>query len=144
MRTSSKSRPTPESQSRGNSHGTFRQRIGTLVFHLRSLPMSDKKTSTQELEEILQELGLKIEELLKKGAEAGAELKDELKKKLSDLKENKTTLEAELQQAKEILEREYLEQKERLEPRLEESKGLFKEGLGQLIEGVKVLFGKSK
>ena len=36
------------------------------------------------------------------------------------------------------------EKKERLEPRLEESKGLFKEGLGQLIEGVKVLFGRTK
>ena len=106
--------------------------------------MSERKTTTQDLEEILQEIGLKIEELLKKGTEAGAGLKDELEKKVIELKENKTSLEAELQKAKKIMEREYQDQLDRLEPRFEESKGLVKEGLEQLFDGIKVLFGRNK
>ena len=62
--------------------------------------MTVKKSTTQELEEVLQEIGQKIEELVKKGAEAGGEIKEEIEQKIRDLKENKTTLEAELKKAK--------------------------------------------
>jgi hypothetical protein len=105
--------------------------------------MSERKNTTQELEEVLQEVGLKIEELLKKGAEAGAELKTEIEKKVMDLRESKTSIEEELRKAKEILEKEYQDRKDHLEPRFEESKVLMKGGLNQIIEGIKILFGKN-
>ena len=62
--------------------------------------MSEKKTTTQEIEDVLREIGDKIEELIQKGAEAGAEVKDDIEQKIADLKSKKTTLEEELQKAK--------------------------------------------
>lgn len=104
--------------------------------------MAEKKSTTQEIEKVLKEIGDKIEELVKKGAEAGADAKDEIEKKIKDLKENKTTLESEFRKGKEMLEREFKERTEDIQPKLEESKGLFKEGLKQIAQAFKTLFAK--
>lgn len=106
--------------------------------------MEKKKTTTEEIEEVLQEIGKKIEELVEKGKEAGVDVKEEIEKKIKDLKENKTSLEEELKKAKELLKKEYEEKKEEIEPRLKESKGFVLEGLRQLGLAFKSLFGKSK
>lgn len=104
--------------------------------------MENNKSTTQEIEEVLQEIGVKIEELIRKGADASAEVKDEIDQKIKDLKENKTTLEEELRKGKELLEREFKQKKEELEPKLEESKGFAKEGLRQFGLALKAIFGK--
>jgi ElaB/YqjD/DUF883 family membrane-anchored ribosome-binding protein len=104
--------------------------------------MKEKKSTTQDIEKVLKEVGDKIEELVKKGAHAGSDAKDEIEKKIKDLKENKTTLEAEFKKGKEILEREFKERTDDIKPKLEVSKGLFKEGLKQIGLAFKALFGK--
>ncbi|PZX52613.1 hypothetical protein [Algoriphagus chordae] len=104
--------------------------------------MEEKKSTTQDIEKVLQEIGDKIEELVKKGADAGMDAKEDIEKKIKDLKENKTTLEAEFKKGKDILEREFKERSEDFKPKLEESKGLFKEGLKQIGLAFKALFGK--
>ncbi|MEP0713264.1 hypothetical protein [Algoriphagus sp.] len=104
--------------------------------------MEEKKSTTQDIEKVLKEIGEKIEELVKKGADAGLDAKDEIEKKIKDLKENKTTLEAEFKKGKEILEREFKERSEEIKPNLQESKGLFKEGFKQIGLAIKALFGK--
>jgi ElaB/YqjD/DUF883 family membrane-anchored ribosome-binding protein len=106
--------------------------------------MEEKKSTTQDIEKVLNEIGDKIEELVKKGAEAGSDAKDEIEKKINDLKENKTTLEAEFKKGKEILEREFKERTDDFKPKLEESKGLFKEGLKQIGLAFKALFANKK
>jgi len=104
--------------------------------------MGSKKSTTQEIEAVLKEIGVKIEELIKKGAEAGADVKEDIEQKIQDLKENKTTLEEELRKGKEMLEREFKERKEEMGPKIEESKGFLKEGFRQIALGIKVFFGK--
>ena len=73
--------------------------------------MSEKKTTTQEIEDVLREIGEKIEELIQKGAEAGAEVKEEIEQKIADLKSKKTSLEEELQKAKALVEKEFEEKR---------------------------------
>lgn len=104
--------------------------------------MEDKKSTLGDIEKVLGEIGDKIEELVKKGADAGSEVKEDIEKKIKELKENKTTLEAELKKGKELLEKEFKERKEEFEPKLEESKGFFKEGIKQFGKALKALFGK--
>lgn len=124
--------------------GSDYQLFGYLVgpSHQSLLAMENNKSTTQEIEEVLQEIGVKIEELIRKGADASAEVKDEIEQKIKDLKENKTTLEEELRKGKELLEREFNQKKEELEPKLEESKGFAKEGLRQFGLALKAIFGK--
>lgn len=105
--------------------------------------MEEKKSTTQDIEKVLKEIGDKIEELVKKGADAGSDAKDEIEKKIKDLKENKTTLEAEFKKGKEILEREFKERTDDIKPKLEVSKGFLKEGLKQIGLAFKALFGKN-
>lgn len=107
----------------------------------RRLIMEEKKSTAQDIENVLREIGEKLEELVKKGAEAGLEAKEEIEKKIQDLKENKTTLEEEFRKGKDILEREFQEKKTEFEPKYQESKGFFKEGLRQLGLAFKTLFG---
>lgn len=104
--------------------------------------MEEKKSTTQDIEKVLKEIGDKIEELVKKGADAGLDAKEDIEQKIKDLKENKTTLEAEFRKGKEILEREYHERKEDFKPKFEESKGFFKEGLKQIGLAFKALLSK--
>lgn len=104
--------------------------------------MQEKKSTAQDLEKVLKEIGDKIEELVKKGAEAGSDAKVEIEKKIQDLKENKTSLEAEFRKGKEILEREIKNRSSEFKPKLEESKGLFKEGLKQIVLAFATLFKK--
>lgn len=103
--------------------------------------MEKNKSTAGDIENLLREIGDKIEELVKKGADAGMEAKEEIEKKIQDLKDNKTTLEEEFRKGKEILEREFQEKKEEFEPKFQESKGFFKEGLRQLGLAFKTLFG---
>jgi hypothetical protein len=81
---------------------------------------------------------------VQKGADAGLDVKDEIEKKIKDLKENKTTLEAEFKKGRDILEREFKERTDDIKPNLEESKGLFKDGLKQIGLAFKALFAKKK
>lgn len=104
--------------------------------------MEKQKSGIQDIEKTLQEVGKKIEELIAKGAEAGSDVKEEIEKKIADLKENKTSLEDELRKGKEMLEREFKEKKEEMEPRLKESKGFFLEGFRQIGLAFKSLFAK--
>ena len=106
--------------------------------------MAKKKSTTQDIEQVLKEIGDKIEELVKKGAEAGSDAKDEIEKKIKELKEDKTSLEAEFKKGKEILEREIKERSDNFKPKLEESKGFFIDGLKQIALAFKALFGKKK
>jgi replicative DNA helicase len=103
--------------------------------------MKGHKSTVNEIENALKEIGEKIEHLIKKGAEVGVEAKDEVQKKIEELKENKTTLEQEFRKAKDLLEREIKEKREDFEPRLEESKGFLKEGIRQLGLALKALMG---
>lgn len=103
--------------------------------------MEENKSTAREIENVLREIGEKIEELVRKGADAGMEAKDEIEKKIQDFKDNKTTLEEEFKKIKEILEHEYREKKEEFEPKFQESKGFFKESLRQLGLAFKTLFG---
>ncbi|MFC3416803.1 hypothetical protein [Algoriphagus hitonicola] len=111
--------------------------------------MEKDKKGIKEIEATLQEVGQKIEELIAKGAEAGADVKEEIEKKIDELRSNKTTLEAELKKGKELLQKEFEEKKEEFknkkkefEPKLKESKGFFKEGLRQIGMAFKALFKK--
>ena len=64
--------------------------------------MKTNNKGISEIEATLQEIGHKIEELVQKGKDAGSEVKEEIDKKISELKANKTSLEAELKKGKEI------------------------------------------
>lgn len=108
---------------------------------LNQIVMADKNSSIKDIEKVLQEIGDKIEDLVKKGADAGAEVKEDIEKKIKDLKENKTTLEAELKKGKDLLEKEFKERKEEFEPKIKESKGFLKEAFNQLGLAFKALFG---
>lgn len=79
--------------------------------------MEENKSTARDIENVLREIGEKIEELVKKGTEAGMEAKEDIEKKIQDLKDNKTTLEEEFRKGKEMLEREYQEKKEEFEPK---------------------------
>ncbi|TFV96059.1 hypothetical protein E4S40_07475 [Algoriphagus kandeliae] len=102
--------------------------------------MEKEKKGIQEIEKTLQEIGHKIEELIQKGADASADVKEEIEKKIAALKENKTTLEEELRKGKALLEKEFKEKREEYEPRIQESKGFLKEGLKQFGMAFKALF----
>lgn len=104
--------------------------------------MKDQKSTVSDIEDVLQEIGDKIEELISKGAEAGQEAKVEVEKKISELKENKTTLEKELKKGKDLLAKEFKERKEEFDPRLEESKGHLMEGIKQIGLALRALFLK--
>jgi replicative DNA helicase len=104
--------------------------------------MEEHQSKLKDIEKVLKEIGDKIEELVKKGADAGMDVKDEVEKKIQELKDNKTTLEAELKKGRDLLEREFKERKEDIEPKLKESKGFLLEGLKQFGLAFKALFGK--
>jgi hypothetical protein len=115
----------------------------TYSIHLKTPSiMKDQRSGISDIENTLQEVGRKIEELIAKGAEAGGEVKEEIEKKIAELRENKTTLEEELKKGKEMLEREFKEKREEYEPRFKESKGFFLEGFRQLGLAFKSLFSK--
>jgi cytochrome c556 len=101
--------------------------------------MSDKKTGFEEVESLLQDIGTKIEQLIEKGTNAGGEAKEEIEKKIKDLKEKRTTLEDEFKKGKEKVEKLY---KDEVEPNFQESKEHFKESFRQLLEGIKTLLGQ--
>ena len=43
--------------------------------------MEEKKSTTNDIEKVLREIGDKIEELVKKGSDAGSEVKEDIEKK---------------------------------------------------------------
>jgi len=106
--------------------------------------MEEQKSTVKEIEKVLKEIGNKIEELVKKGADAGMDVREEVENKIQELKENKTTLEEELKKGRSLLEREFKEVKEEIAPKLRESKGFFLEGFKQFGLALKVLLGKTK
>ncbi|WP_373493087.1 hypothetical protein [Aquiflexum sp.] len=101
--------------------------------------MSEKKTGFEEVESILRDIGSRIEQLIEMGKTATGEAKDDIEKKIKDLKDKKTTLEGEFMKGKEKVEKLY---KEEMEPNFQESKVHFKEGFKQLLEGIKTLLGQ--
>lgn len=104
--------------------------------------MKNQNSTISELEKTLQEIGDKIELLIKQGADAGADVKEDIEEKIKDLKNNKTTLEAELKKGKDLVMREYRERSQDFKPKLEESKGLLKDGLRQIGLAIKTLIAK--
>ncbi|TVP50947.1 MAG: hypothetical protein EA341_06115 [Mongoliibacter sp.] len=103
--------------------------------------MSDKNTGFDEIESLFQEIGTKIEELIEKGKEASGEAKVDIEQKIKDLRSKKTTLEKEFNKGKARAEKLYQEKKEEYEPTFNESMGHFKEGVKQILEGIKILLG---
>jgi hypothetical protein len=104
--------------------------------------MEDQKSKIKEIEKVLKEIGNKIEELVKKGAEAGVDAVGEIDKKIQELRANKTTLEEEFKKGKALLEKEFNARKNVMEPNLKESKVFFKEGLKQFGMAIKALLGE--
>lgn len=104
--------------------------------------MKNQNSAIGDIEKTLQEIGDKIEVLIKQGADAGSDVKEDIEAKIKDLKSNKTTLEAELRKGKDLLKREYEERTKDFKPKLEESKVLLKEGLKQIGQAVLTLFAK--
>jgi archaellum component FlaC len=105
--------------------------------------MKGHKSTVNEIENALKEIGEKIDQLIKKGTEVRGEVREEIEKKIEELKENKTMLEQEFRKAKDLIEHEFQEKREDLEPRLKESKSFFKEGIRQLGLALKALLGKN-
>ncbi|GAB3648200.1 hypothetical protein GCM10028791_11530 [Echinicola sediminis] len=99
-----------------------------------------QKSSFEEVEHLLQEIGHKIEELITKGAELGGEAKVEVEKKVEELKKDKVTLEKEFSKRRKDFEEKYQSRKETISPMLEKSKEHFKAGLKELTEAVRTLF----
>lgn len=104
--------------------------------------MEEHQSKAKDIEKVLKEIGDKIEELVKKGADAGMDVKDEIEKKIQELKDNKTTLEAEFKKGRDLLERELRERKEDIEPKLKESRFFLMEGFKQFGLAIKALFDK--
>ena len=103
--------------------------------------MEEEKSKSKEIELVLKEIGDKIEELIRKGADAGMDVKEEVEKKIQELKDNKTTLEEELKKGKALLEKEFRDRKEQIDPKLHESKEFFNEGMKQFGLAIKALLG---
>jgi len=99
-----------------------------------------EKSSFEEVENLLQEIGHKIEELITKGAELGGEAKVEVEKKVEELKSDKASLEKEFAKRRKDFEERYQSRKETISPMLERSKEHFKAGLKELSEAIKNLF----
>ena len=106
--------------------------------------MDDRKFPGKELEELLQEIGWKMEELIRKSAESSEDIRADIEKKIQELQSEKFILTDELLQAKDVIEKKFQDQMADLSPRIEESKRLISEGFIQLAEGLKVLFRDSK
>lgn len=104
--------------------------------------MDKQNSTTQDIEKTLREIGDKIEVLVKKGAEAGLEVKKDVEVKIQELKDNKTTLEKELKKGKALVEREYRERSEDFKPKFEESKSLLIDGLKQIGKAIQTLIAK--
>lgn len=96
---------------------------------------------SKEIEEVLIEIGEKIEQLIKHASDIGEDAKEEIQKKIDDLQLNKTWLEKEFRRGKRLVEREIKEKKEELQPRLQESKFFLKEGIRQLSLALKAFLG---
>ncbi|WP_186757675.1 hypothetical protein [Echinicola salinicaeni] len=99
-----------------------------------------EKSSFEEVENLLQEIGHKIEELITKGAEVSGEAKVEVEKKVKELKKDKASLEKEFNNRRQELEEKYASQKKTIQPMLEKSKEHFKAGLKELSTAIKTLF----
>jgi low affinity Fe/Cu permease len=104
--------------------------------------MEEQNSKIKEIDKVLKEIGNKIEELVKKGAEAGVDVVGEIEKKTQELRANKTTLEEEFKNGKALLEKEFNARKNVVEPKLKESKFFFKEGVKQFGMAIKVLLGE--
>ncbi|WP_200975780.1 hypothetical protein [Echinicola sp. 20G] len=106
--------------------------------------MTTKKSSFEEVENLLQEIGHKIEELIAKGAEAGGEAKVEVEKKVKELRKDKESLEKEFTKRRKDFEEKYQSRKESISPMLEKSKEHFKAGLKELSDAIKTLFNNNQ
>lgn len=104
--------------------------------------MAKEKSSLEEVESILKDIGTKIEQLIEKGAQATGEARLEIENKINALRENKTSLEEEFKKAKEKLEQAYREKREEIEPNFQESKTHFINALEQIKLAIKALFEK--
>lgn len=74
--------------------------------------MGKTDKSFEEIEKILQDVGQKIEHLIEKGAEASAELRDEIEVKIQELKVKRDTLEKEFEERKAYFKEKYQDKRE--------------------------------
>lgn len=102
--------------------------------------MTAKKNSFDEVENLLQDIGTKIEQLIEKAADVSGEAKEEIEKKIKELKDKETTLAAEFKKGKVKVEKIYQEKKIEMEPNLKKSQKHFKNAFKQLGEAFSVLF----
>ncbi|MCH7413303.1 hypothetical protein MM213_07405 [Belliella sp. R4-6] len=104
--------------------------------------MTAKKNSFEEVENILQDIGSKIEQLIEKAAEVSGDAKVEIEKKIKELKDKETTISQEFQKGREKAEKLYQEKKSEMEPNLKKSKRHFINAFKQLGEAFNTLFRK--
>lgn len=106
--------------------------------------MTAKKNSFEEVENILQDIGTKIEQLIEKAAGVSGEAKEEIEKKIKELKDKETTIASEFKKGKVKVEKIYQEKKTEVEPNLIKSSKHFKNAFKQLGEAFSVLFKGEK
>ncbi|HSI74274.1 MAG TPA: hypothetical protein VK957_00200 [Lunatimonas sp.] len=101
--------------------------------------MTKKANAFEDIEKILQDIGSKIEELIETGAEASVELRDDIEKKIQQLKVEKEKLEKEFEEKKSNFEEKYKDKKEKMEPKFKESMKHVKEAIQSLANAINAL-----
>lgn len=101
--------------------------------------MTKKANAFDDIETILQDIGSKIEVLIKKGAEASVELRDDIEEKIQQLKREKDSLEKDFEEKKSHFEDKYKGKKEEMEPKFQESMKHVKEAFQSLANAINAL-----
>lgn len=102
-----------------------------------------KNKNIEEVDNLLKDLGTKIDALIEKGKKVSGEAGDEIDKKINEFKANKEDIENQFRERKTEFEQRYHQKRNSLDPRLKQSSQHFKEAFFQLNEAIKVLFSKA-
>jgi len=100
------------------------------------------KSSFEEVEKLLQEIGAKIEELIAKAAEASGDAKIEIEKKIKELRNKRDVMEKEFYKRKASFERSYDEKFKSAEPEFIKSRDHLFSAVHHLVQAVKSVFSK--
>ncbi|MBT0812830.1 hypothetical protein KIH41_16200 [Litoribacter ruber] len=104
--------------------------------------MTTHKKSFEEVEKLLQEIGLKIEELVEKGAKATGEAKKDIEKKISEMEFKKEDLEKEFKSKRDDFEKILAEKKKLIEPEIKKTGEHLEIAARHLGAAMKSLFSK--